>query len=177
MLPFLSTPRTCWSDWQCLWGHCIPNNCTGVRQRSEEVVSPCCVSWRVSPLCHTLCRSSRAQAVQLQGEVTGVWRAGLWSCLSLALLPSGVSGCMIRPQIICSCLLWHHWYLFTCSHLWVKPAQVSLRLCAELQSAHSLRETCAGFRFRLETKTNLTCKFCYQWPGAGVRERRALKPW
>lgn len=48
-------------------GHCLPSNsCTGARQRSEEVLSP---------LCHTLCRSSRVQAVQLQAEVTGVQRA------------------------------------------------------------------------------------------------------
>lgn len=106
--------------------HCLPKSYTGVRQRSEEVLSPCPVSWRLSPLCHTQCRSSRAQAVQLQGAVTGMWRAGLWSCLSLALLLSGVSGCVMRLQLVCSCLQRHRWYLFTCSHLCVQPAQVSL---------------------------------------------------
>lgn len=81
------------------------------------------VSWRVSPLCPTLCRSSR------QCSCTGKWqecRAGLWSCLSLAPLPSGVSGHIVRPQLICSFLLWHHWCFFTCSHSCVKPGQVSL---------------------------------------------------
>lgn len=55
-------------------------------------------------------------------QVCRVWVS---SCLSLALLPSGVSEHVMKSHLMCSCLLWHCWYFFTCSYLCVRPVQLS----------------------------------------------------
>lgn len=69
-------------------------------------------------------------------QVVGAARA--WLCLP----PVGVSEHAVKSQLICSCLLWHRWYVFTCSHLCVQPVRLSLevRIQAELVSALWMEE-------------------------------------
>lgn len=51
--------------------------------------------------------------------VIGAARA--WLCFPQI----GVSEHVTKSQLICSCLLWHRWYFFTCSYLYVKPVRLS----------------------------------------------------
>lgn len=95
VLPFPSTLWTSQSDEQCLWCDvAFPHN-----SRTEMNTFPPCTTELSMPssvvqggkvflLCHALCKSSRDWAPRLQEVVAGMWSVGLWTCLSLALLPS-----------------------------------------------------------------------------------------
>lgn len=116
---------------------CPSSQQAGRRSRGADGVVSALLPWRGGT-----CQSSRTGAPATQGGAGGLGTGG-WSCPRLALPPPiGVSEHAVKSQLICSCLLWHRWYVFTCSHLCLQPVRLSLGagIQAELVSALWMEE-------------------------------------